>query len=50
MGRIPTKRLGQPSEIEDAVAYLFSDAESYITSEVILVDGDRMTFNYTVAI
>ncbi len=47
MSRTPMKRLGQPSEIADTVAYLASDASSYITGEIIVVDGGRMTLNYT---
>ncbi len=50
MSRIPMKRLGQPSEIADTVAYLASDAASYITGEIVVVDGGRMTLNYTVAV
>lgn len=50
MSRTPMKRLGQPSEIADTVAYLASDAASYITGEIIVVDGGRMTLNYTVAV
>ncbi|MEO7549275.1 MAG: SDR family oxidoreductase [Ramlibacter sp.] len=46
--RTPMKRLGEPSEIADAVAYLASDAASYITGEIVVVDGGRMTLNYTV--
>lgn len=48
MSRTPMKRLGEPSEIADAVAYLASDAASYITGEIVVVDGGRMTLNYTV--
>ena len=48
LSRTPMKRLGEPSEIADAVAYLASDAASYITGEIVVVDGGRMTLNYTV--
>ena len=50
MSRTPMKRLGQPSEIADTVAYLASDAASYITGEIVVVDGGRMTLNYTVPV
>ena len=50
MSRTPMKRLGQPSEIADTVAYLASDAASYITGEIVVVDGGRMTLNYTVSV
>ena len=44
------KRLGEPAEIADTVAYLASDAASYITGEIVVVDGGRMTLNYTVPV
>jgi len=50
MSRTPMKRLGEPSEIADTVAYLASDAASYITGEIVMVDGGRMTLNYTVPV
>ena len=50
LSRTPMKRLGQPAEIADTVAYLASDAASYITGEIIVVDGGRMTLNYTMPI
>ncbi|MFS2032926.1 SDR family NAD(P)-dependent oxidoreductase [Polaromonas sp. CT11-55] len=50
MSRTPMKRLGEPSEIADTVAYLASDAASYVTGEIVVVDGGRMTLNYTVPV
>ena len=50
MSRKPMKRLGHPSEIADTGAYLASDTGSYITGEIVVVDGGRMTLNYTVAV
>ena len=37
--QIPLERLGTPSDIAGAVAFLASDAASYITGQVIVVDG-----------
>jgi NAD(P)-dependent dehydrogenase (short-subunit alcohol dehydrogenase family) len=50
MSRTPLGRLGEPQEIADAVAYLLSDAASYITGEIVVVDGGRMALNYTMPV
>ena len=49
MSRTPLKRLGEPGEIADVCAFLVSTASSYMTGEIVYVDGGRMALNYTVA-
>ena len=44
------KRLGEPSEIADVVAWLAIDAASYVIGEIVTVDGGRMTLHYTVPV
>ncbi|WP_127531854.1 3-oxoacyl-[acyl-carrier-protein] reductase [Paenibacillus kobensis] len=39
IGQIPLARLGQPSDIANAVRFLASDAASYMTGQTIHVDG-----------
>jgi NAD(P)-dependent dehydrogenase (short-subunit alcohol dehydrogenase family) len=48
MSRTPMKRLGEPHEIADVCAFLVSSAASYMTGEIVYVDGGRMALNYTV--
>jgi len=37
--RIPAKRLGKPEDVGNAVLYLASSAASYVTGQVLTVDG-----------
>jgi len=50
MSRTPMKRLGEPSEIADVCAFLVSSASSYMTGEIVTIDGGRLTLNYTVPV
>ena len=47
LGRTPLRRLGEPSEIASVCAFLACDAASYITGEIVVVDGGRLALNYT---
>ena len=43
--RIPLKRLGEHQELSNIVAYLLSDYSSYITGEVMTIDGGEWIYN-----
>ncbi|MEO8921659.1 MAG: SDR family oxidoreductase, partial [Caldimonas sp.] len=47
MGRTPLRRLGEPKEVAAVCAFLASDAASYMTGEIVVVDGGRLALNYT---
>jgi len=49
LGRTPLGRLGEPAEIADVIAFLSSDAASYLTGQIVYADGGRLALNYTVA-
>ncbi|KJZ20708.1 SDR family NAD(P)-dependent oxidoreductase [Loktanella sp. S4079] len=41
VGSTPLHRIANPGEVSDAVQYLSSDASSFVTGQVITVDGGR---------
>ncbi len=42
INQIPLKRLGDPKDIANAVAFLLSDESSYITGEILKVNGGML--------
>lgn len=41
VGSIPLSRMGEPEEVADLVAFLGSEASSYITGQVVVIGGGR---------
>jgi NAD(P)-dependent dehydrogenase (short-subunit alcohol dehydrogenase family) len=39
LGFVPMERMGQPAEVAHAIAWLSSDAASFITGESVAVEG-----------
>ena len=48
LSRTPMGRLAEPREIAAAVAFLASEAASYVTGQTVYCDGGRLALNYTV--
>lgn len=46
LAKTPLGRIGQPSEIASAVAFLASDDASFITGQTLVVDGGATTGDY----
>jgi NAD(P)-dependent dehydrogenase (short-subunit alcohol dehydrogenase family) len=41
LNQIPLRRVGQPEDIADAIAFLASNWAAYITGQILLIDGGR---------
>jgi glucose 1-dehydrogenase len=50
LSRTPLGRIGAPEEVAAVAVFLASDEASYITGEIIYVDGGRLALNYTVPV
>ncbi|MBL8791176.1 MAG: SDR family oxidoreductase, partial [Rhizobiales bacterium] len=50
MSRTPLGRVGETAEIAAVAAFLASDDSSYVSGQIIYVDGARMPLNYTVPV
>ncbi len=50
LSRTPMGRCGEPDEVAKVAVFLASDESSYVTGEIVTVDGGRMTLNYTVSV
>jgi glucose 1-dehydrogenase len=50
LSRTPLGRIGEADEVASVAAFLASDAASYVTGEIIYVDGGRLALNYTVPV
>jgi len=50
LSRTPLGRIGDADEVASVAVFLASDAASYVTGEIIYVDGGRLALNYTVPV
>ena len=50
LSRTPMGRAGEPNEIGKVAVFLASDDSSYMTGEIVYVDGGRLALNYTVPV
>ncbi|PNH07927.1 Glucose 1-dehydrogenase [Tetrabaena socialis] len=50
LSRTPLGRIGEADEVGAVVAFLASEAASYMSGQVVYVDGGRLALNYTVPV
>lgn len=50
LSRTPMLRAGEPLEIGNVLKFLASDDASYMTGQILYVDGGRLALNYTVPV
>ncbi len=50
LSRTPMGRCGEPEEVAKAVLFLASDEASYMTGQILHLDGGRLVLNYTVPV
>ena len=50
LSRTPLGRVGEPEEVASVACFLASDDASYVSGQIVYVDGARMPLNYTVAV
>lgn len=50
LSRTPLGRPGEPAEIGRACVFLASEDSSYMTGEILVVDGGRLALNYVVPV
>lgn len=50
LSRTPLGRCGEPEEVARTVLFLASDDASYMTGQIVYLDGGRLALNYTVPV
>lgn len=50
LSRTPLGRCGEPEEVAKAVLFLAGEDSSYMTGQIIYLDGGRLALNYTVPV
>jgi len=50
LSRTPLGRIGEPREVAAVAAFLASGEASYMTGQIVYVDGGRLPLNYTVPV